>query len=275
MRVSALILVVTMAFAWPADAVEKAAPVYEIDASGTIEIGPDGRVFDHQLDKSQPGAIGQALARSIEQWRFEPILVDGKPVIAKTSMRLAIEALPIADDNYQLSIRGVWFGEPRRSAHDMMPPRYPRDAVSAGIGAKVVLVLQMDEKGEVQRVHVEQVNLDRVARSDFDADRWRDSFAKTSLATASRWKFDITEVIAGEPIGTTVRVPVTFNLTSGSSRRGVDNTWHSYLPGPRVPAPWIVDTAVASQPPGSLKDGEVRALDSRFKLKNDLVGSLL
>ncbi|MGV8941166.1 MAG: hypothetical protein ACOH1P_06430 [Lysobacter sp.] len=46
-------------------------------------------------------------------------------------------------------------------------------------------------------------------------------------------------------------------------------------PGPRVPVPWIVDTAVASQDVGSLKDGDVQALDSQFKLKNGLVGSLL
>jgi hypothetical protein len=107
MRLSAVILAIMMACIWPVQAMEKPAPVYEIDASGAIEIGPDGQVVRHELDKGQPAAIEQALARNIEQWRFEPIVVDDKPVIAKTRMRLAIEALPTANEDYQLRIRGV------------------------------------------------------------------------------------------------------------------------------------------------------------------------
>lgn len=275
MRLSAVILAIMMACIWPVQAVEKPAPVYGIDATGTIEIGPDGQVVRHQLDKGQPAAIEQALARNIGQWRFEPIVVDGKPVIARTRMRLAIEALPTVSEDYQLRIRGVWFGEPGRSAHDMRPPPYPRDAVYAGIGAKVVLVLQLDGQGKVQQVHAEQVSLDRLTRSESQAERWRGMFARTSIETAARWKFNISETLAGQPIGTSVRVPVTFSLTEGSRREGPDNVWHSYVPGPRVPAPWIVDTGVASQDVDSLKDGDVQALDSHFKLRNDLVGSLL
>ncbi|KIQ97338.1 hypothetical protein TI01_1130 [Lysobacter sp. A03] len=270
-------LAIAMMCLGPVAAKEKPAPVYELQATGTIEIGPDGQVAEYHLDKGQPAVIENALGRSIAQWRFEPIVVDGKPVIAKTRMRLSLEALPTPDEDYQLRLAGVWFGEPGRDVHHMAPPRYPEGLARAGIGAKAVLVLRLDADGSVQQVHAEQVSLDQDIRSSSQAERWRDLFARASVSAARQWKFDISERLAGEPIGTSIKVPVEFFLDDPVAR-GKDpgaNQWRSYIPGPLVRAPWLKDTAVAPQDTDQLKDGDVRSLASQFKLKDDVVGSML
>lgn len=276
MKILALLLAlsfVPIAHADGTSAQSTVEPTYEITASGDIEIGPDGRVHHYELDQGQPAPIEEALAKSIAQWRFEPVLIEGRPVIAVTRMRMQIEAEPMASGAYQLRVRNVWFGEPSRSEHDRRPPSYPDEALYAGMGAKVVLVLKLDSHGDVTQMHAEQVNLDHRTRSEREAERWRDLFADASMRAARRWKFDISEIVDGEPVGTSVRVPVTFHVQGlGAS---TTDSWHSYVPGPYHPVPWITETAVAATDGMSLKDGEVHALGSRFQLTSDVVGTLL
>ncbi|MGQ4582353.1 hypothetical protein [Lysobacter sp. F60174L2] len=264
-----------LAYAGDASSTQAAAPIYEITATGDIEIGPDGRVHHYELDKGQTPVIEQALARNIEQWRFEPILVDGRPVIGATRMRISINAEPTATGDYQLRVNDVWFGEPSRSAHDLSPPRYPVEALRSNMGAKVVLVLKLDDQGKVIRVHPEQVSLDRGVRNERSAERWRDLFAEASVDVAKHWTFNINETVGGKPVGVSVRIPVTYSLNDGYGRFTVENTWRQYLPGPRHPAPWVTESAVAATDGMSLKDGQVQPINSRFQLATEVVGILL
>lgn len=273
MKILAVLLALALAPAVQAEetpATPTVAPTYEIMASGDIEIGPDGRVHHYELDQSQPAPIEAALAKGIAQWRFAPVLVEGRPVIAVTSMRMQIEAEPAASGGYQLRVRNVWFGEPSRSERNRTLPSYPHAALQAGLGAKVVLVLKLDEHGKVTRMHVEQVSLDHRTRSERAAERWREVFADASMTAARRWTFDIGEIVNGEPVGTSVRVPVAFQIGHGG-----DNNWETYLPGPRHPVPWVTDEVVAATEGMSLADGEVQSLSSRFQLTTEVVGTLL
>ena len=113
MKILAVLLALALAPAVQAEetpATLTVAPTYEITASGDLEIGPDGRVHHYELDQSQPAPIEAALAKGIAQWRFAPVLVEGRPVIAVTRMRMRIAAEPIASGGYQLRVRNVWFG---------------------------------------------------------------------------------------------------------------------------------------------------------------------
>lgn len=277
MRIPTAVLAIAMMCLGPVAAKEKPAPVYELQATGTIEIGPDGKVADYHLDKGQPAAIENALGRNIAQWRFEPIVMDGKPVIAKTRMRLSLEALPTPGEDYQLRVSGVSFGEPTRDRHHVAPPRYPEGLARAGIGAKAVLVLKLNADGSVQQVHAQQVSLSQNSGTDSQADRWRDVFAKASVAAARKWKFDISETVAGAPIGTTIKVPVEYFLNGSAARTKEPgaNEWRRYIPGPVIRAPWLDAAPIADHDADQLKDGEVRSLASRFKLRDEVVGRLL
>lgn len=264
------LLLVCMVAGMPALAAEQTARIYEVTLEGRIEIGPEGEVHHYEFDSGQPELIEEALARRIQSWRFQPVLVDGHPVIAATRFRVALSARPVDDGGYQLRVEDVWFGEPGGDAKSRQPPRYPTSALRAGVGAKVMLVLKLDADGRVTRVHTEQASLSEEVGSERRAEWWREQFAEVSEQAARRWKFEITESVEGSPVGTSVRVPVTFEVN-----RPGDAGWRAFVPGPYHPIPWVTGESVASTGTGDLEEGEIQPLDSRFRLESDVLGTLL
>lgn len=269
MRAIAVLLLLFLLSA-AAQAQQGVKPALSMTVTGHIEIARDGNLHTYQLDKGLPPAVEQLVEQNLRQWTFEPITVDGRPVIARTRVRLMLSAEEVAG-GYQLKVENVWFGEPTRTSK-MRPPQYPVQAAYAGLGARVILVLKLDAGGNVTDVHPEQTSLGAIAKDEKSAEEWRAVFEKASVAAARRWKFDVTEVIEGAPAETSsVRVPVDFEMMGSTSK----NRWRGFVPGPRRPAPWLTDEVAATQTIDDLGVNDTQPLDSRFKLKTQIVGALL
>lgn len=248
-------------------------PAYELNANGEIEIGPDGKVRNYTLDGKLSAEIAQVVDRRVRAWTFEPIVVDGKAVIAKTRLRLVLLATPVDDEHYALQVENAWFGEPE-SGSTMTPPRYPREAVMAGIGAKVVLAIRTDAQGRVTDVMAEQTSLSARGRPKVE-EKWRNVFEKASMNAARSWMFRSSEELDGKLTSSVIRVPVSFSLTM-SPGTGGKNAWRGYVPGPVRPIPWVQDDTVASQSDrDALQDGVAQSLSSRFRLHDDVIGKVL
>lgn len=244
-----------------------AAPpmVYEMDAVGDIEIGPDGAVKDYRIDGKLPAGVAQAVDKNVRLWKFEPILVDGKPVIATTRMRLALTAIPTQGDEFALKVSNVWFGEPGRK-RALVPPAYPSAVERAYVEGKVSLVLKLDADGRVVDVMAEQTSLSKDLKGKV-AVRWRRMLEEASIKAARDWEFTPTERIDGQASTSLVRVPVVFTL---------GGTWTGFIPGPLHPVPWLTHESTASQAMrDKLGDGQAQPLDSRFRLAQDVVGTTL
>lgn len=249
-------------------AAEPARPFFEIMATGKIEIGPDGTVLSHKLKRNLQPAVQALIEKNIASWRFEPILADGKPVVASTKLRLSLLAEPMESGDYQLRVQRVYFGEPERSNKKLSPPHFPSNALKAGLGAKVLLVLKLDGQGKVVDAFARQTSLTMKGRENV-VKRWREEFERASLLAARKWQFTPGSVVNGEPIESFVAVPVHFNV--GRHR---NNTWHAFVPGPVRPTPWVDESESLAQA-ANLKDGELMSLDSRFRLQGEIVGKLL
>lgn len=270
-RLMRTIWVAVLVLLWPlAGNAARPLPMYELQVEGRIAIGPDGAVRDYTLQSKLAPEIAAVVDRRVREWKFEPILLDGKPVIAETTMRLALLATPQDADRYALTIQNVWFGTPGRTG-TMTPPRYPKDAVYAGLGAKVILVLRLDPKGNVVDVVPEQTSL-TASGSERVAASWRQVFERASIAAAKKWKFDVTETIGGQPVESSIRVPVVYTLGNA----GDTGQWKAFVPGPVRPVPWVGPETVASQADRDrLGDGDMQPLDSRFRLREGVVGTAL
>jgi hypothetical protein len=163
--------------------------------TGMIDIEPDGSVSAHVIDHPEklPEAVANLIGRASPGWRFEPILVDGKPIRARTKMSVRIVARKLEDDRVAMRIGSAVFGQEIEgeyvSSRNLQPPRYPAGAAYAGVAGTVYLVLRIGRNGTVEQVHAEQVNLRVVARNEAEMNRWRDMLAETSVLTAKRWKF--------------------------------------------------------------------------------------
>jgi hypothetical protein len=208
---------------------------------GTIGITPEGKVLAYTLDRPeqlQP-VVKEIVAKSVPQWTFQPVLVDGKPVAAKTKMHLRLVAVPQGDGNYQVSIRSAYFGDQSSSVKHVQQaaPRYPEQAIRAHIGGTVYVMLRIDRDGKVTDAIATQVNLDAMA-SGRVLKQWRQVFAEASLRAARQWTF--TPAGAGEPDYRVVATPVSYWLEEAGQRRSdTYGRWETYVPGPIEPAPWF------------------------------------
>jgi hypothetical protein len=239
-----------------------------LDASGEIEIGPDGRVVAHRLDQNLRAPVAKAIARNIETWTFEPVLEDGKPVIAVTRMHLVIEAIEQSKDAVALRLKHVWFGD-QLTLVESKAPRYPTDAIRARLDAHVVLALRLDEEGRVVDAHPFRTSFaPGVARKV--ANRFRPRFEKVSVEAARQWRYSA-EV--SRPGGITVYAPVTF-VIDRTGQRGTEGRWLAWEPGDAVPPPWLSAETVHTDSP-ALAEGKAMLADERIRLVSDPVGNLL
>src|SRR5215475_10910063 len=152
-----------------AEAAEK-APVLDMFADGEVQIAVDGSVSDYRLNSQLPAQVAALVDRNVRLGHFEPIVIDGKGVVAKTAMHLSLRAEPSGEaDHYRIKVTAVRFGGPRQ--HDQThKPHYPDAAIAMRLGAKVVLALQLDDQGRVIEVEPLQTSLDARANSEAEAE---------------------------------------------------------------------------------------------------------
>lgn len=251
---------------------EPARRVYDLRVVGDIEINPDGAVRDYRLSSELPAAVAEPVDRSVRKWRFEPVVVDGRAVIARTRLNMTLTVEPMGG-NYQLRIAHVSFGDPLQQKSSLKPPQYPREAAMVGVGSKVILAVKLDAQGNVVAAHPYQTSLTHRASTNV-ASAWRKRFEQASIQAAMDWKFDLTESIDGRPVDSIALIPIEYMPPMPNGAVDHENKWQAYVPGPINPLPWAEDgTGMAAVDPATDKDP--RSMNSRFRLKGDAVGKLL
>lgn len=246
--------------------------------NGFVTIDPSGLVVGHALDSNanlSPELVA-FLDKSIERWRFEPVVVDGRVVRARVPMHLRLVAKPDGAGNYSVRIASTWFeshtatntsaaqalGSVPRAAR-MVPPKYPRGALARGGKGTVYLRVTFGPDGKVTQAYASQVNL-RVLGTPGQMNELRRQFTEASLAAARQWEF--TPPTSGEDAGKSewsVMVPVAYIL--GRETPPKPGEWDSYVPGPMMgPSGEILPQTAAS--PDALPDSGVFAAEQGARL---------
>ena len=292
--------VVLCCFASSADAQNARAARRQAEGSmlvtGRVTITQEGAVGDWTIDRREdlPPAVVNVIDASAPGWRFEPILVDGKPVHGSARISLRMVAERVDEERFRVSIRDGYFGrdavrmarevddraeEPAGEAPGdqvgkarMDAPRYPQLALRAGVTGTVYLVVRVDRSGQVEDAVAEQVNL-RVVAPEPEMARMRNMLAQSALAAARRWQFHPPAhgETADEPFWS-LRVPVDFRIHGVGPPEGYGR-WEVYVPGPRMPVPWRMDSLEdVDIAPDTLIAGEVHQVGTALKLLGPLEG---
>lgn len=211
--------------------------------TGQVNIGTEGQVEGFVLDQREkvPAELASFVDRSVQTWRFEPIVRDGKPVRARTQVSIRLVANIGPDGKDMVTLDAATFGGYDATSTDQVtsiklpPPRFPSAALNMGGSGDVMLIVKVGRDGKVMDVIAEQVNL-RVLGDARRMERLREAFAKQSVDAAHRWSFRApsTGDEKDKPFWS-VRVPVSFDF--GEVTRGYGQ-WNVYIPGPRAQAPW-------------------------------------
>ncbi|WP_445514427.1 energy transducer TonB [Stenotrophomonas sp. 3(2025)] len=214
--------------------------------SGVIDIGREGQVEGFQLDHREKVDAGVAgfVDKAVQSWRFEPTLVDGKPMPARTTVHLRLIAGNMEGNSMQVRVVDARFGKLGGSsapstddvtAAKSRAPVYPPQAASIRGQGTVMLLVKVGRDGKVADVIAEQTNL-TVVGPERTMNQLRDVLAKASVRSAREWTFN--PPTTGEDKDRdfwTVRVPVNYFFDKQSERYG---RWSAYIPGPRQQAPW-------------------------------------
>lgn len=232
---------------------------------GEIEIERDGHVSKVSVDREErltPTLVDFVRDQALH-WKFAPIMVDGEVVRARSPMSIRLVAKPAQDGNFQLRLASADFSGRAGSGHGDVrwglkrSPAYPTELAVRAVTATVYLVLKIGRDGNVADSVVEQVNLRAVGREEQMAE-FRRLFANSSIAAAKRWRFLVpTEGPDKDETYWSVRVPVNYQLEGepDESQSSSYGRWFSYIPGPRVRAPWMQAAEPAGFSPDALPAG--------------------
>lgn len=265
-KINHLLALAFALFAGNLVAADRPYEYFVADARGQIEIGPDGTVLDAELS-SDLGEVKKDVLAQIRQWRFEPIIEEGRPVIAIAQLRVKlIAATERASKQTRLGFLDVRFADPpkmerearREHLRRMTPPRYPVDALRDNVGADLQLLLEVDEQGKVINAGVEQALLTFAGSpSQRSAERHLKRISAAAIESARQWQIPMADG-AGR-----VRVPVSFQFGNGA--------WRRALPMEVSREPWMVLDKEARV---SVIDEAGDLASNRFRLTTELPAAL-
>jgi len=283
---SALLALAFLAGATPvADAQSARQARQEVEASmlvtGHVDIDREGKVSGHVFDQPEklPAHAVDLIERAIPALRFEPVLVDGAPVLARAKMSVRLVATPVGDSqgNMHVRIASAHFGEEYSDADrtsvrrsDLRPPRYPMNIAQIGGKGTVYLLVKVGRDGKAEDVVAEQVNLTALGNAR-QMQMIRNTLSKTAIDNALKhWTFTPPE--QGEETSRdywVVRVPVQFSFNE--DRETAYGQWSAYHPGQQQRPVWAAPTPPGFSP-DTLVAGGVTPETSRFKLLTPFQG---
>ncbi|MDI9238326.1 hypothetical protein QLQ15_05295 [Lysobacter sp. LF1] len=236
---------------------------------GEIGVDPQGKVFDLNIESILTPEVKRVVDQAVRKWTFEPVMRNGVAVHAKAQMFLTLVAAPV-EGGYQLRIERVHFAGDRPS-ETVLPPRYPRDAARAGIGADQLVAIRVDAGGKVREASVVQTSLPAMRGSEKELGKWRRLFEQATLAAARQWTFRASEDAANAD-DVTLIVPVGFCPPGAGNC--MDDGWRYQSAGQQQPIPWLSQSEQQFDATG-LRQGEAMALDNTLTLKTPVVGKSL
>ncbi|WP_203323800.1 energy transducer TonB [Pseudoxanthomonas beigongshangi] len=240
-----------------------------LPVNGEIGIDPTGAVFDYRIDTELTPEVKSLVERSVRQWKFEPVLRDGKATHAKARVHLTLIAREVTE-GFQLQVEDVRFSG-YRDAVSMKPPRYPKQAAINGVGGDVLVAVRVDASGKVIDAVAVQTSWPYKKVAAKAAEKWGALLETASVEAAREWTFEPVDTALHEQGDTTLIVPISYRMNVDRPPR---EGWHYESAGPARPIPWLAPSRQAFDASG-LKDGEVLALDYSVKLKTPVVGTAL
>jgi hypothetical protein len=224
--------------------------------NGTVDIAPDGSVQNYSVTQQrliEDRWLVSKLDRHIKAWRFVPITDNGQPAIAHIAFGLTLHADTKPHSSAMaVSLSDVQFYDASLVSSSgttlapLPPPRFPSTADRNGVGARVTVVLKLDDDGRVLEKDVNEMELllsKGIERRE--ATSYAQDFREASLDAVGNWTIpESYRQDCARPC--VVAVPLLFTSYASS-----DGFWHGLKSIPVAPIPWITpETRLAHVDPG-------------------------
>lgn len=265
-----------------------------LSAEGSIVIEADGSVGEYTIATPLTPELMEVLSKSIPRWRFEPVLVDGKPVRAESKMRLSLAAVETGKE-YRVAIENVVFpggmsaldqarasqGAPVQAlGRQMNPPVYPRTLERAGVTGRVLLGLHFGPDGRMLDVVAVQSMLFNVRGYNNELRQAVRLLEQSSVEAARKWTVQVKQ----KPGTTTTErdftslTTIEYVLTptprpgrpTPASNNAPPGQWRQATRTPKRAMPWLAGLETPEVGVADVVDGEMMPLAGVPKLKTPL-----
>jgi TonB family protein len=264
------------------------APVYATRVDSTIEIGPDGSVVGYEPITELKDPLASRVRAIAEGFRFEPVLVDGKPVIARTRMRMHLVAEPVGDGDLQLKVEHVGFPEGEGEASPVAdrfargiakrtPIKYPEEALYMGLSGRVMVAFRFGPDGKVLEAIPRESALYGVKGREASLAKALAIFERAAVQAVRRWTIDV-QVPDGavpRPEDLTASINIEYLIERHPQPR--PGLWLHESRSRERPLPWL-DPMLAGNLPdmADVDDGiHFGAAPARFRLLTPIGGIAL
>ena len=182
---------------------------------GELTFDTQGNVISHKVTTPdlKQGIIDLA-DKEMAQMKFKPVVIDGRPVNARTFVRMTLVARGLDEGKYEVSIEKSLFfdgsfgadGIPNRKprteadrqyardnwtvAKRKRMPGYPMGLMRAGVDGAVAIRLLMRPDGTVENAFVTQSALFNIKGRDKTLDKARGLFERMALDAIRTWTFN-------------------------------------------------------------------------------------
>lgn len=191
----------------PPKLIKKVEPVYPEEArekkvEGVVileaQTGQYGRVKRVEVLKSKDPLLSEAAAEAVEQWVYEPLILDGEPrgVVFTVTVSFNLEK----DIQMERNLLTPPLPSPLSQKPQLIKrvdPVYPEEARKKRIEGVVILKAHIDEKGRVEKT--------RVLKSESSL------LNQAAKEAVEKWVYEPVEK-DGKPVSTVLTVTVTFRL---------------------------------------------------------------
>ena len=280
----------------PARAAEAAVErLLSMSVDGRIVIEADGSVRDYSLLTKLTPNLAQMLGKSIQSWRFEPVLIDGQARRVEARVRVSLAAHKDGED-YQVKVDNVVFPAtpgavelpaPQPAVEvtrrKMNPPLYPGGLMRAGVSARVLIALHFSPEGRVLEVVPVQTMLFDTAGNDAILGKAVEQFEAATLEAASKWTVNV-KLHPGRPTNAkdfTAYTNVEYVMTQNAFGkrhlpvREKDGKWRVVARSGLRPLPWLSGLDAPTVGVADVDNGEMLPLAGTPRLMTPVAGTTL
>lgn len=263
-------------------------PVYATRVDSTIEIGPDGRLVGYEPITQLKEPLASRVRTMATSLRFEPVLVDGKPVIARTRMRLHLVAEPMDDGNLRVSVEDVGFpseGETYVPSDDAMirgvkhrkALQYPSSAMRAYASGRVLVAMRMTPDGRVAEAIPRESALFHANGSRATQAAALAAMERAAVEGVRAWRFDVRVPEGAQPAPGDLTGLIAVQYTMGEGPMPGPGQWVKEMRTSERVLPWLDSILSAALPDiADVGDaGHFGAAAQRFKLLTPVEGVVL
>lgn len=171
-------------------------------AEAKVTLDAAGKPLAIEPSADLPESIRAFIRQRVATWHFSPPEQDGVTGPAVTYVRLGACAFPESGGGYRMGLDLKGNGPLYANGPWMEPPRYPKEALIKRFDARadVTFVIGTDGLATLEGINYEEGGRHR--RNGFDA-------ALREWVQGMRYE---PEQLAGHPVRTRLRVPVTFSI---------------------------------------------------------------